>query len=81
MDVSCVAALTSLIPKYELTAAVILGDSVGRSPQACFCIADTLAGAAPSGEDLTVVVVGGEERQPVSNPLDSESVIKRECVV
>ena len=34
------------------------------------CIADTLAGAAPFGEDLTVVVVGGEERQPVSNPLE-----------
>ena len=30
-----------------------------------------LAGAAPFGEDLTVVVVGGEERQPVSNPLES----------
>ena len=30
-----------------------------------------MAGAAPFGEDLTVVVVGGEERQPVSNPLES----------
>ena len=29
-----------------------------------------MAGAAPFGEDLTVVVVGGEERQPVSNPLE-----------
>ena len=50
---------------------MILGDSVGRSPQACFCIADTLAGAAPFGEDLTVVVVGGGERQPVPYPLES----------
>ena len=25
---------------------------------------------APFGEDLTVVVVGGDERQPVSNPLE-----------
>ena len=30
-----------------------------------------MAGAAPFGEDLTVVVVGGGERQPVSNPLES----------
>jgi hypothetical protein len=29
-----------------------------------------LAGAAPYGEDLTVVVVGGGERQPVPNPLE-----------
>ena len=50
---------------------MILGDSVGSGPRACFCIADTLAGAAPFGEDLTVVVVGGGERQPVSNPLES----------
>ena len=40
-------------------------------PAGLFCITDTLAGAAPFGEDLTVVVVGGEERQPVSNPLES----------
>ena len=32
---------------------------------------DTLAGAAPFGEDLTVVVVGGGERQPVPYPLES----------
>jgi hypothetical protein len=42
---------------------ILLGEA--RGPR--FCIADTLAGAAPFGEDLTVVVVGGEERQPVSN--------------
>ena len=42
-----------------------------RGPRACFCIADTLTGAVPFEEDLTVVVVGGEERQPVSNPLES----------
>ena len=35
-----------------------------------------MAGAAPFGEDLTVVVVGGEERQPVSNPLEP---IQRTC--
>ena len=34
-------------------------------------MADTLAGAAPFGEDLTVVVVGGGERQPVPYPLES----------
>ena len=48
---------------------ILLGEA--RRPRACFCIADTLAGAAPFGEDLTVVVVGGGERQPVSNPLES----------
>ena len=29
-----------------------------------------MAGAAPYGEDLTLVVVGGGERQPVPNPLE-----------
>ena len=41
---------------------------LGKARRPVFVIADTLAGAAPFGEDLTVVVVGGEERQPVSNP-------------
>ena len=36
----------------------------------CDFIADAFAGAAPYGEDLTLVVVGGEERQPISNPLE-----------
>ena len=43
---------------------------MGEARRPVFVIADTLAGAAPFGEDLTVVVVGGEERQPVSNPLE-----------
>ena len=47
---------------------ILLGEA--RGARACFCIADTLAGAAPFGEDLTVVVVGGGERQPVPYPLD-----------
>ena len=40
-------------------------------PAGLFLYPGTLAGAAPCGEDLTVVVVGGEERQPVSNPLEN----------
>jgi hypothetical protein len=40
-------------------------------PAGLFVNPDTLTGAAPYGEDLTVVVVGGGERQPVSNPLES----------
>ena len=47
-------------------------------PAGLFCIADTLAGAAPFGEDLTVVVVGGGERQrpflTVSNSLTHTGV-------
>ena len=35
---------------------------LGKARRPVFVIADTLAGAAPFGEDLTVVVVGGEER-------------------
>ena len=45
---------------------ILLGEA--RGP---IFVADTLAGAAPFGEDLTVVVVGGDERQPVPNPLES----------
>ena len=56
---------------------ILLGEA--RRPRAYFCIADTLAGAAPFGEDLTVVVVGGGERQPVSNPLESQSVQRTSC--
>jgi hypothetical protein len=53
---------------------VVLRDSgvilLCKARRPVFVIADTLAGAAPFGEGLTVVVVGGEERQPVSNPLE-----------
>ena len=53
--------------------------SVSRVLPGTLCCEVILCGCAVLfGEDLTVVVVGGDERQPVSNPLES---IRRKAAV